>query len=222
MARASLQPPVSQDGFSRDTRSLADRVFGKSRAMDVILVLTGAELMAILAQVAIPVWPVPITGQLVGVLVVGFSLGLIRGTLSAAVYLLMGLVGFPVYSDGNSGYEHLIGPTGGYLFGFVLAAMIAGLFAAREWDRTFWRALVAATVCTAAIFAVGVPWLAFVNGYDVREALEYGLLPIIIGTMVKLVLIAAMMTGAWAFILRADDRAERAAKEPSPSFYWNT
>lgn len=193
--------------------ALADRVFPRGLWMDIILVFTGAALIAISAQVSILAWPVPITGQVVGVLIVAFGLGLARGTAATAVYLAMGVFGLPVYSNGASGLVHLFGPTGGYLFGFLLAAFVAGLFAARGWDRTPGRAIIATLVSTASIYLVGLPWLAIVGGYSPIETIQLGLLPLLLGALLKSLLIAAIMSFSWYSIMRFDERTMQAQRE---------
>src|SRR3954449_8025585 len=103
---------------------------------DALLVAAGTALVSVAAQVSIelPFTPVPLTGQTFAVVLVGASLGAARGVGSMLLYLAAGLVGLPVFQDGSHGWNVLDGPTGGYLFGFVLAAALTGLLAERRWD----------------------------------------------------------------------------------------
>src|ERR1700712_4781484 len=114
---------------------LADRLIPRSLVADTALVVAGAALTAVLAQVAVPLWPVPITGQTLAVLLVGGSLGAVRGALSMVLYPAVGMLGLPVFSDATSGVTTVLGPTGGYIVGFVLAAALTGWLAERSWDR---------------------------------------------------------------------------------------
>ena len=111
---------------------LADRVFPRTLVMDIVLVLAGAALVTVLAQVAIPLWPVPITGQTLAVLLVGSTLGWARGAISMVLYAVLGLVGLPVYSDGSHGAGVLFGATGGYIIGFIVSAALVGWLAERS------------------------------------------------------------------------------------------
>src|ERR1700712_784101 len=120
---------------------LADRVFPRTLVMDGVLVVAGAALVTILAQVVIPLQPVPITGQTLAVLLVGSTLGAVRGSLAMVLYAVLGLVGLPVFSDGSHGTSVLFGATGGYIVGFILSAALVGWLAERQWDRKILKAL---------------------------------------------------------------------------------
>jgi len=183
---------------------LADRVLPKSLAVDALLVLAGAALTAGLAQVSIPLWPVPITGQTLAVLLVGASLGAARGGISMVVYLLAGLVGLPVYSDHTSGAAVLLGPTGGYIVGFVLAAAFTGWLAERRWERRFLAGMLAFVAGSVVVFLVGLPWLKVTLGLSWAQTLEGGLYPFVVGGVIKAVIAALVLRGAWALVARAD------------------
>jgi biotin transport system substrate-specific component len=183
---------------------LADRVLPRSLAVDSGLVVAGAALTAGLAQVAIPLWPVPITGQTLAVLLVGASLGASRGAISMIVYALAGLVGLPVYSDHTAGAAVLLGPTGGYIVGFVLAAAFTGWLAERRWERRFLAGMVAFVAGSVVVFLVGLPWLQVSLGLTWPETLAGGLYPFIIGGIIKAVIAALALRGAWALVARAD------------------
>lgn len=191
--------------------TLADRVFSRGIVTDIVLVAAGAALTAIAAQVAVPLWPVPITGQTLAVLLVGSSLGALRGSLSMLLYAVLGLAGLPVFSDSSSGLGVLLGPTGGYIVGFVFAAAFTGWIAQRSWDRRILRCVLAFLGGTVVTFAIGLPWLAVVLGLDLGQTLEGGLYPFILGGVVKAVLAAGVVTLGWRYIEREDER--RAASE---------
>ncbi|MFD1713532.1 biotin transporter BioY [Amnibacterium flavum] len=176
---------------------LADRVITRSLATDALLVVAGAGLTAALAQVAVPLWPVPITGQTLAVLLVGGSLGALRGSLSMVLYLLVGALGAPIYSDAASGWAVLGGPTGGYIVGFILAAALTGWLAERKWDRRFLGGMVSYLAGSAVVFAVGLPWLGFSLGLTVEQTLAAGLFPFIIGGIIKAVIAAGLIRAGW-------------------------
>jgi biotin transport system substrate-specific component len=184
---------------------LAD-LWANTKVRSAALVVGGALLTAACAQIQFPVpgSPVPVTGQTFAVLLAGAALGPLRGAASQLLYLLMGLVGMPVYSDATSGVDVLFGATGGYIVGFIVAAYAIGWAAERGWDRTPLRALPLFAVGQVVIFAIGVPWLAVVANYSAGEALEKGFVPFIIGGLVKSALAGALLPAAWRLVRRTD------------------
>jgi biotin transport system substrate-specific component len=183
---------------------LADRVLPRSLTVDLALVAAGAALTAGLAQVAIPLWPVPITGQTLAVLLVGSSLGATRGALSMVLYALVGALGAPIFSEGSSGMAALFGATGGYIIGFVLAAALTGWLAQRRWERGLVRGMLGFVAGSAVVFLVGLPWLQVSLGLTWPQTLASGLYPFVIGGIVKAVIAALVLRGAWALVGRAD------------------
>ena len=151
------------------------------------------------AQVTIrlPFSPVPITGQTLAVLLVGALLGSRRGAASMLAYLAEGLIGLPVYAGGASGLAYAMGPTGGYLVGFVAAAYVAGWLAERGWDRRVGTTALAMLTGNAAIYAFGLSWLAVYVG---RQTIALGLLPYIVGDVAKLILAALSLPAGWKLI----------------------
>jgi biotin transport system substrate-specific component len=191
--------------------TLVDRLFARSIIMDVVLVSAGAALTAIAAQVEIPLWPVPITGQTLAVLLVGSSLGALRGTLSMLLYAVLGIVGLPVFSGAAAGASIILGPTGGYIIGFVFAAAFTGWIAQRSWDRKILRAILGFLGGTVVVFAMGLPWLAFSLGLNLEQTLSAGLYPFIIGGVIKMVVASVIVTLGWSYFEREDQR--RASRE---------
>src|SRR5215510_9056491 len=128
-----------------DALPLQNPSIARRRELDVALIALGSLVVAIAAQIAIPLpWtPVPITGQTLGVLLVGASLGFRRGALSMALYLAEGASGLPVFAGGAAGAVHLIGPTAGYLWSFPFVAALVGWLAEHGWDRRVWTAVAA-------------------------------------------------------------------------------
>ena len=182
---------------------LADRLLPRHLAVDAALVVGGAALTAALAQVVIPLWPVPITGQTLAVLLTGATLGATRGAASMLLYALAGLV-LPIFSDHASGLGVLLGPTGGYIIGFIPAAAFTGWLAQRQVERRLVRGLLAFVAGSVVVFVVGVPWLAVSLHLTPQEAIAGGLTPFIVGGVVKAAIAAGVLRGAWALVARAD------------------
>ncbi|MFN4293301.1 MAG: biotin transporter BioY [Thermoflexales bacterium] len=183
--------------------TLAQTLFSRARAdlrRDAAMTLLGSWLVAALAQIVIPLQPVPITGQTLGVLLVGAALGWRRGALALVAYVLQGAAGLPFFAGGASGAARLLGPTGGYLIGFIFAAALTGWLSERGWDRRFWSTLLAMALGNAIIYAIGIPWLAQFVGWP--RALEVGLLPFLPGDAIKAALAALALPGAWALVAR--------------------
>lgn len=187
--------------------TLADHVIPRTLVTDVALVAGGAALTGLMAQVAIPLWPVPITGQTLAVLLVGSTLGASRGALSMLVYALVGIAGVPWFSDAGHGIGVLLGSTGGYIVGFVLAAALTGWLAQRQWDRRFLQAAVTFLAGSGVVFLVGLPWLAVVTGADLAQTLRWGLWPFIPGGIVKALIAAAVIPALWKGVRRLDAAA---------------
>ena len=169
---------------------------------DAALVLGGSLLVALSAQirVSLPFTPVPITGQTFGVLLVGALLGARRGALSLVAYLVEGAAGLPVFAGGAAGVQYLVGPTSGYLVGFVAAALVTGWLAERRWDRRVWTAALAMAVGNLVIYGFGLPWLARFVGPE--QVLVAGMLPFLPGDALKLVLAALALPSAWRLVGR--------------------
>lgn len=168
---------------------------------DFAAIAGGAALIAAAAQVAIrlPFTPVPLTGQTFAVLLVGAGLGGVCGGASAAVYLLLGVAGLPVYAHAESGWAVLGGASGGYLFSFPVAGALTGWLAERNWDRQFPSALAAMLTGNVVIYLIGLPRLAGALHTDLEKTLEFGLYPFVPGDVLKLYLAAVALPTAWRF-----------------------
>ncbi|HEX7834176.1 MAG TPA: biotin transporter BioY [Pseudolysinimonas sp.] len=187
---------------------LADRVFPRHLVVDITLVVLGAAFVGGLAQLYVPLWPVPVTGQTLGVLLVGATLGAVRGALSLAVYALLGIVGVPWFSEASSGFGVIAGPTGGYIIGFIASAALVGWLSQREWDRKIFKALATFLGGSLIVFAFGLPWLAFSLGIGVELTLEYGLYPFILGGIIKAAIAALLLPAAWWAANKLEKRDE--------------
>jgi biotin transport system substrate-specific component len=186
--------------------TLADRAFNPGITMDIVLIAAGAALTAILAQAQVPLWPVPITGQTLAVLLVGSTLGALRGALSMVLYAVLGIVGLPVFADSESGWSIIAGPTGGYIIGFIFAAVFTGWIAQRAWDRRISKAILSFLGGTVVTFAFGLPWLAAVLSLSLEQTLQAGLYPFIIGGIIKAVIAASIIYAGWSAVDRSTGR----------------
>lgn len=185
------------------------------RARHISLIVAGALLMALSANVVIPVpgSPVPITGQTFSVLLVGCALGARRGILATLLYLVVGLF-LPVYAEHKQGLgiygtvqdgQLILGATGGYLIGFVVASGLVGRLAELGWDRRFGGALAAMAIGNFAIYAFGVPWLMAATGMDLQKAFALGVQPFLPGDLLKLALAAGVFPIAWWVVGRSTE-----------------
>ncbi|MFH9858284.1 biotin transporter BioY [Streptomyces sp. NPDC017202] len=181
-------------------RVLADLI-PASRVRDVALVLGGAALTGIAAQIAVPVpgSPVPVTGQTFAALLVGTTLGARRGFLSLALYALVGVAGVPWFAEGGSGAAAV---SFGYVLGMILASTVVGALARRGADRSVLRMAGAMLVGEAIVYAVGVPYLAYAAGISASAAIAAGLTPFLIGDALKAVLAMGLLPTAWKLVKR--------------------
>lgn len=195
--------------------TLVDRVVARSWASDIALVIAGTALVAVLAQVSIPLWPVPVTGQTLAVLLVGAGLGAVRGASSLGLYAILGLVGLPIFAPQEDG-SHLTGlaalsaPSFGYIVGFIASAAIVGWAAERSWDRGWYKPIITFIGGSLVVFAFGLPWLAVSLGQlgvpnDLQSVLVAGFYPFIIGGLIKAAIAAALLPALWA----AAERSQR-------------
>src|SRR5487761_53425 len=178
---------------------------GAGLVTDAVLIALGAGLLAGSAQLslALPFTPVPITGQTFAVLLVGASLGTVRGATSALLYLLLGVAGAPVYAHGAEGFAVITGASGGYLVSYPFASALTGWLAERRWDRRFSSAVGAMLTGNVLIYLVGLPWLAVVLHTGLEKTFELGLYPFVPGDTLKLYLAAGLLPTAWRLVGRS-------------------
>ena len=172
----------------------------RSLLLDVVLVLGFACLTAACAQVSFWIGPVPVSGQTFGVLLAGAFLGSRRGALSQLSYIAIGATGIPYWFalGGPPGIARLIGPTGGFLIGFVATAFVVGWLMEREWDRKTWTSILAMLSGSITLYIFGLSWLA--NFVPQSNILQVGLYPFIVGDLFKIILAALVVRGGWALL----------------------
>jgi biotin transport system substrate-specific component len=173
-----------------------------SRVINFALVIGTSWLIAISAQISIniPFSPVPVTGQTLVILLAGLFLGKTLGTAAVAAYLVQGAAGLPVFAGGKSGFVTLIGPTGGYLFGFLAAVYFVGLLSELRHKRSLFQAASALVIGNIIIYGFGLLWLARFVGET--RSLELGLFPFLIGDTLKILLGIVIVGGGSVLIKR--------------------
>lgn len=175
---------------------------------DIALIIGGSLLIALSAQVKVPLpfSPVPITGQTFAVLMIGALLGSRRGSLCVLAYIIQGAVGLPVFAFGG-GPAVLAGPTGGYLACFVVGAYVTGALAEKGWDRRVGTTILAMVLGNLGIYSFGLVWLCCLMGVG-KAALVTGLYPFIVGDLLKIVLAAIVLPSAWKLLGKISPPAE--------------
>ena len=174
-----------------------------SAVRTLLLVVAGTALLTLSAKVNIPFYPVPMTMQTFAVLVVGMAFGPSLAIATVGLYLLQGALGLPVFSGTPArgiGWAYMMGPTGGYLLGFLVASGIVGVLAQRGFDRSFGMTLAAMTVGTFVIFIFGFAWLAGLIGME--KAWTFGVEPFLLAAAFKILLAALILPVAWKLVGR--------------------
>ena len=183
--------------------TISDMLVGSRSYARPMLVAIGALLLVLSAKVQIPLWPVPMTMQTYVVLVLAMAYGTRLGAMTVGVYLLAGALGLPVFAgtpEKGVGLPYMLGPTGGYLIGFMLATLLLGRLAARGWDRRMWTSLLAMGSAHVLILACGAAWLAGLIGWE--RAIAAGVTPFILATVLKTVLAGVTLPIAWKWVRR--------------------
>ncbi|MDE2791131.1 MAG: biotin transporter BioY [Paracoccaceae bacterium] len=185
-----------------DTRpTLAQSLWkgGDARWKSLLLAVMGSLALWVSAKIQVPFYPVPITMQTFVVLVVGMAFGWRLGAATVLLYLAEGAVGLPVFAgtpERGIGLAYMTGPTGGYLLGFLLGAIVVGWLGQRGWDRRFTTTLAAMLLGTAVIYPPGLIWLGMAIGWD-KPVLDLGLWPFLPGDAFKIVLAALVLPTLW-------------------------
>lgn len=179
---------------------LADLLSG-TRVRDIVLVVGAASFVGVLAQISIHLsfTPVPITGQTLGVLLAGTSLGWKRGTAAMTLYAVAGLVGVPWFAGHESGY---VGASFGYILGFIVCAALCGYLAEHGADRSIVKSVPAMVMGELVMYGVGVAWLGIYLHVGGAKAISLGLTPFIVGDAIKAILAATLLPVAWKLVAR--------------------
>ena len=173
-------------------------------AIAALVAIAGSILLTLSAKIAIPFFPVPLTMTTFVVIGLGLALGPRLGTAAVALYLVQGAFGLPVFAgtpEKGLGFAYIMGPTGGYLLGYLLAAFVAGTLAERGMDRSPLNALLSALIASAIIYVPGLFWLGALFGWD-QPILAWGLTPFILGDATKAALAAIVFPATWAMIAK--------------------
>ena len=172
------------------------------RVKQVILVALGIVALAVAAKIKVPMWPVPITMGTFAVLTIGTAYGARLGLVTMMGYLLIGALGFDVFAGSSAekfGLNYMMGGTGGYLVGYVLAVLALGALAARGWDRSVGKMALALVLANVLIYVPGLLWLGQLYGWD-QPILQWGLTPFLVGDAIKLALAALLIPGLWKLV----------------------
>jgi len=166
------------------------------------LIVAGCLLIALAAhlQVLLPFSPVPVTGQTFAVLFLGALYGSRRGPATVVTYLMLGAMGLPVFAGGMAGLARFVGPTAGYLLGFVVAAFVVGSLSERGWDRKPWTSAASMIIGNGIIYALGVAWLWRFVGWE--AVLNAGVVPFLPGDALKIALATILLPSGWRIIGR--------------------
>ena len=191
-AARAMRVPTLADAMLANVMAPSTATIALTKAA---LVVFGSLLLAVSAQFKIPLYPVPVTGQTLVVLLIGITYGPRLGGITMAVYLFEGAIGLPVFAGGAAGVAVLFGPTGGYLVGFLLAAAVMGYLAERGMGRSVISTIIAMVIGNMVIYLCGATGLAGFIGFG--KAMAVGILPFLYGDALKLAVAAGLMPLAW-------------------------
>jgi biotin transport system substrate-specific component len=183
-------------------------------ARDVIIVLAGTALIAVAAKIKVPFYPVPMTLQTLAIIGIAATCGLRLGVVTVLAYLLEGALGLPVFTNTPpllAGPAYFLGPTGGFLAGFVVLAAIVGYAVDRGWDRSIPKLFLAAVLGEIVMLALGFSWLAWfaslssgATGLGAAKAWAGGVAPFVLGDLLKIILATLAVPAAWSLVGRRD------------------
>jgi biotin transport system substrate-specific component len=191
--------------MSLSATSLRSSLIPRSTALShAVLVVSGVLGLAALAQIAIPVpgSPVPVTGQTLGVLILGTAYGSTLGTTTFALYILAGIAGAPVFANSGHGLDRIVGATGGYLIGMLVATFVLGQLARYRLDQKFLTALPSMLIGTITTFSFGLIWLYQSTGESWSWTIEKGLTPFIVGEVLKIAIAGTSLPAIWRVVNR--------------------
>lgn len=195
VSNMTAQPTLVDAIWNADNKALRN----------VALAVVGSLALWVSAKIQVPFYPVPMTMQTFMVLIIGMAFGWRLGAATILLYLAEGALGLPVFANSPErgiGLAYMMGPTGGYLLGFVVSAAVVGFLGQKGWDRSVVTTLLAMTIGTAIIFGFGLLWLGSLIGWD-KPILQLGMYPFLPGAAFKIVLAAAVLPMAWRFLKRS-------------------
>jgi biotin transport system substrate-specific component len=199
--------------MSLHTGSLRTAVFPRSSALtEAVFVVGGIGFISLLAQISIPVpgSPVPVTGQTLAVLLIGTTYGARLGVITFASYLLAGIAGAPIFApsatSANHGIDRLVGATGGYLVGMLVASFVLGYLADRKADQKFRTSFPALLFGDLIIFTFGLAWLHASLDMTWAATFKAGFTPFIVGEAIKIAITATSLPLIWRKISRSLNR----------------
>ncbi|MGY9028777.1 MAG: biotin transporter BioY [Rhodobacterales bacterium] len=172
------------------------------RVKQIILVIAGIAALAVAAKIKIPMIPVPMTMGTFAVLSIGAAYGMRLGLVTIIGYMLIGALGFDVFAGSSAetfGITYMMGGTGGYLVGYVLAVLALGYAARQGWDRSIGKMALAMVLGNVLIYVPGLVWLAVLYGTD-APIFTWGLTPFLLGDLVKLALAALLLPSVWGLV----------------------
>ncbi|MFD1194250.1 biotin transporter BioY [Seohaeicola saemankumensis] len=187
------------------TEAIAPREGTQLLIKQAALVVLGIAILAVAAKIKVPMWPVPITMGTFAVLTIGAAYGARLGLLTILGYMIIGALGFDVFAGSSAeayGLTYMMGGTGGYLLGYVMATVALGWFAQAGWDRSAGKMALAMLAGNVLIYVPGLIWLGMLYGWD-KPILQWGLTPFLLGDALKLALAAALLPALWALAGRA-------------------
>jgi biotin transport system substrate-specific component len=169
-----------------------------SLASKALLAIVGSMIVAVAAHISVPMLPVPMTLQTLAVLAIGATFGARLGAATLALYALEGAAGLPVFAPVADGYPGLLGPTGGYIIGFVFAAALVGYLVERGWGRNVGKLFLACLAGAVVLYVPGLLWLGSYVGAE--KVFEYGFNPFVMGDIVKAAVVALGVPAAWNLV----------------------
>lgn len=175
------------------------------RVKQALLVVAGIAILAVAAKIKVPMWPVPMTMGTFAVLSLGAAYGARLGLVTILGYMIVGMLGFDVFAGSSAeayGLSYMMGGTGGYLMGYVLATVALGMLARKGWDRSAPKMAGAMLLGNVLIYVPGLLWLGVLYGWD-KPILDWGLTPFLLGDALKLALAALLLPAAWKLVGRA-------------------
>ena len=188
--------------MGRDMTLLSATGGTESLLRKTFAVLAGSLLIAVAAQFSVPIGPVPLSLQTLAILTIGLTFGSRLGAITLLAYLAEGAAGLPVFSNGGAGLAYMMGPTGGFLIGFVLTAWVAGLAAARGWTNSVVKTLPLALIAAVVLYIPGLIWPSIMLGTDWAALWSGWMAPFLTGDVIKAVLATLAVAGGWAVLSR--------------------